>query len=162
MRQPTRLLSNELRDQPEGKATRWAAFCVFWEDCLVSERVFMPDCTYFLVPELTEPGRGEQPSSCPNGCLFLMSPPAFSPKHYILTRRKRWILDVAVCSATSVESCLCLKVPREFPRGKPLLWAEKTIELPRFLSAFEGWKLTLFPECAVRNKQGVWCRKRIN
>lgn len=74
MRQPTRLLSNELRDQPEGKVTRWAAFCVFWEDCLVFERVFMPDCTYFLVPELTEPGRGERPASCPNRCLFLMAP----------------------------------------------------------------------------------------
>ena len=42
------------------------------------ERAFMPDRTYFLTPELTEPGRGEQPSSCPNGCLFLMSPLSFS------------------------------------------------------------------------------------
>nr|DAP81119.1 MAG TPA: hypothetical protein [Caudoviricetes sp.] len=29
MQQPTRLLSNELRDQQEGKATRWAAFLPF-------------------------------------------------------------------------------------------------------------------------------------
>ena len=39
-----------------------------------SERMFMPDRTYFLAPELTELGGGEQPSSCPNGCLFLMTP----------------------------------------------------------------------------------------
>lgn len=39
MRQPTRLLSNELRDQPEGKVTRWVAFCVFWEDSLNSIKV---------------------------------------------------------------------------------------------------------------------------
>lgn len=27
----------------------------FWKDCPVSERLFMPDRTYFLAPELTEP-----------------------------------------------------------------------------------------------------------
>ena len=53
-------------------------FFVFWEDCLVSERMVMPDRTYFLASELTEQGRGEQPSSCPNGGLFLMSPLSFS------------------------------------------------------------------------------------
>lgn len=87
MQQPTRLLSNELRDQQEGKTTRWAAFFVFWEDCIVSERMFMPDRTYFLAPELTEQGRGEQPSSCPNGCLFLM-PPFLSPKTLYIDTKK--------------------------------------------------------------------------
>ena len=47
----------------------------------------MPDCTYFLVPELTEPGRGEQPASCPNGCLFLMSPLLFTKTLYIDTNK---------------------------------------------------------------------------
>lgn len=64
--------------QNQRKYNPVGCFFVFWEDCLVSERMFMPDRTYFLTPELTEPGRGEQPSSCPNGCLFLMSPLSFS------------------------------------------------------------------------------------
>lgn len=63
--------------QNQRKYNPVGCFFVFWEDCLVSERMFMPDRTYFLAPELTEPGRGEQPSSCPNGCLFLMSPLSF-------------------------------------------------------------------------------------
>ena len=58
MQQPIRLLSNELGDQQEGKATRWAAFCFSADSCSVSERVFIPDCTYFLASELAEPGRG--------------------------------------------------------------------------------------------------------
>ena len=78
-------------------------FFVFWEDCLVSERMFMPDRTYFLTPKLTEPGRGEQLSSCPKGCLFLMSPLSFKTL-YIDTKKvintgysgflcdQRWIL----------------------------------------------------------------------
>ena len=57
------------------------------EICLVSKRVFIPDGTPVLVTE-----------------------------HYILTRRNMQILNIAVCSATSVESCLCLKAPRAFPR----------------------------------------------
>ena len=36
-------------------------------------------------------------------------------EYYILTRRNELTLNIAVCSATSVESCLCLKAPREFP-----------------------------------------------
>ena len=115
MQQPTRLLSNELRDQQEGKATRWAAFfdfqravapclngCLFptalissclncrslggAEICLVSKRMFIPDGTPVLVTE-----------------------------YYILTRRNIETLNMVVCSATNVESCLCLKVLREFP-----------------------------------------------
>lgn len=115
MQQPTRLLSNELRDQQEGKATRWAAFfdfqravapclngCLFptalissclncrslggAEICLVSKRMFIPDGTPVLVTE-----------------------------YYILTRRNIETLNMVVCSATNVESCLCLKVPRAFP-----------------------------------------------
>ena len=86
MQQPTRLLSNELRDQPEGKVTRWAAFCVFWEDCLVSERVFMPDCTYFLVPELTEPGRGAEVCLVSKRMFIPDGTPALVTKCYILTR----------------------------------------------------------------------------
>ena len=64
------------------------SFFVFWEDCLVSERMFMPDRPYFLTPELTGPGRGEQPSSCPNGCLFLMSPLSFLKTLYINTKKE--------------------------------------------------------------------------
>ena len=126
MQQPTRLLSNELRDQQEGKATRWAAFfdfqravapclngCLFptalissclncrslggAEICLVSKRMFIPDGTPVLVTE-----------------------------YYILTGRNIETLNMVVCSATNVESCLCLKVPRVFLRGKPLQWVKKT------------------------------------
>lgn len=108
------MLSNELRDQQEGKATRWAAFfdfqravapclngCLFptalissclncrslggAEICLVSKRMFIPDGTPVLVTE-----------------------------YYILTRRNIETLNMVVCSATNVESCLCLKAPREF------------------------------------------------
>lgn len=61
------------------------------EICLVSKRMFIPDGTPVLVTE-----------------------------YYILTRRNIETLNMAVCSATNVESCLCLKVPREFPRVKPL------------------------------------------
>ena len=110
------MLSNELRDQQEGKATRWAAFCVFWEDCLVSERVFMPDCTYFLVPELTEPGRGAEVCLVSKRMFIPDDTPVLVEKYYILTRRNKRTLNMVACSATSVESCLCLKAPREFPK----------------------------------------------
>lgn len=127
MQQPTRLLSDELRDQPEGKVTRWAAFCVFWEDCLVSERVFMPDCTYFLVPELTEPGRGAEVCLVSKRMFIPDDPPVLVAKYYILTRRNGHTLNVVVCSATSIEFCLCLKVPREFPISmlslQTLIWS---------------------------------------
>ena len=119
--QPTRLLSNELRDQPEGKVTRWAAFCVFWEDCLVSERVFMPDCTYFLVPELTEPGRGAEVCLVSKRMFIPDDTPVLVKKYYILTQKNKCILNMVACSATSVESCLCLKVPRASAKGRLLL-----------------------------------------
>lgn len=112
MQQPTRLLSNVLRDQQEGKATRWAAFCVFWEDCLVSERVFMPDCTYFLVPELTEPGRGAEVCFVSKRMFIPDGTPVLVTKYYILTRRNEQTLNIAVCSATSVEFCSCRSLPR--------------------------------------------------
>ena len=54
----------------------------------MSKRMFIPDSTSVLVTE-----------------------------YYILTRRNELTLNIAVCSATSVESCLCLKVPREFLRS---------------------------------------------
>lgn len=138
MQQPTRLLSNELRDQPEGKVTRWAAFCVFWEDCLVSERVFMPDCTYFLVPELTEPGRGAE--------VCLVSKRMFIPddtsvlvkKYYILTRRNKRTLNMVACSATSVESCLYRRVLKGSVRARPRLWVGKTIDIALFLTVTEA------------------------
>lgn len=76
MQQPTRLLSNELRNQQEGKVTRWAAFCLSEGSCSVSERVFIPDGTLFLASELSEPGEERKSASCPNGCLFLMAPPS--------------------------------------------------------------------------------------
>lgn len=127
MQQPTRLLSDELRDQPEGKVTRWAAFCVFWEDCLVSERVFMPDCTYFLVPELTEPGRGAEVCLVSKRMFIPDDTPVLVAKYYTLTQRNGRALNVAVCSATSIEFCLCLKVPRKFPISmlslQTLIWS---------------------------------------
>ena len=153
MQQPTRLLSNELRDQQEGKATRWAVFCVFWEDCLVSERVFMPDCTYFLVPELTEPGRGEQPASCPNGCLFLMSPRPFHKTLYIDTKKAK-ILDIAVCSATSVESCLCLKARKVWQRGRLRRWGRRRsdAELQRFNVCLSQRKFVIYGQFSPRRR----------
>ena len=142
MQQPTRLLSNVLRDQQEGKATRWAAFfdfqravapclngCLFptalissclncrslggAEICLVSKRMFIPDGTPVLVTE-----------------------------YYILTRRNIETLNIVVCSATNVESCLCLKVPREFLRAKPLQWVEKTTKYRRFCTFWiaKNWR----------------------
>ena len=120
MQQPTRLLSNELRDQPEGKVTRWAAFCVFWEDCLVSERVFMPDCTYFLVPELTEPGRGAEVCLVSKRMFIPDDTPVLVKKYYILTRRNKRTLNMVACSATSVESCLCQRARRVWQRARPL------------------------------------------
>lgn len=41
--------------------------------------------------------------------------PVLVTEYYILTRRNIETLNMAVCSATNVESCLCLKVLREFP-----------------------------------------------
>ena len=120
MQQPTRLLSNELRDQQEGKTTRWAVFCVFWEDCLVSERVFIPDCTHFLASELVESGEGAEICLVSKRMFIPDSTSVLVTEYYILTRRNELTLNIAVCSATSVESCLCLKAPREFPRGKLL------------------------------------------
>ena len=66
-------------------------FC-FLGDCLVSKRMFIPDGTPVLVTE-----------------------------YYILTRRNIETLNMVVCSATNVESCLCRKAPREFLKVKPLL-----------------------------------------
>lgn len=60
-----------------------------------------------------------------------------------------------VICMSSVESCLCLKVLREFPRGRPLQWVEKTIDLPRFLRIFEGWKLTLSQNVRSGINKGV-------
>lgn len=117
MQQPTRLLSNELRDQPEGKVTRWAAFCVFWEDCLVSERGVMPDCTYFLVPELTEPGRGAEVCLVSKRMFIPDDTPVLVKKYYILTRRNKRTLNMVACSATSVEFCLFRKVLRALQVG---------------------------------------------
>ena len=64
-------------------------FFVFWEDCLVSERVFMPDCTYFLVPELTEPGRGAEVCLVSKRMFIPDVTHFFLSRHYILTRRKQ-------------------------------------------------------------------------
>ena len=85
MQQPTRLLSNELRDQQGGKATRWAVFCYSADSCSVSERVFMPDCTYFLVPELTEPGRGAEVCLVSKRMFIPDGTPVLVTKYYILT-----------------------------------------------------------------------------
>lgn len=85
------------------------------------ERVFMPDCTYFLVPELTEPGRGAEVCLVSKRMFIPDDTPVLVEKYYILTRRNKRTLNMVACSATSVESCLCLKAPRKFPRVKPLL-----------------------------------------
>ena len=47
-----------------------------------------------------------------------------------------------VICISSVESCLCLKVLREFPRVKPLLWVEKIAKNRRFCTfrAAKNWK----------------------
>ena len=75
----------------------------------------MPDCTYFLVPELTEPGRGAEVCLVSKRMFIPDDTPVLVEKYYILTRRNKRTLNMVACSATSVESCLCLKVPREFP-----------------------------------------------
>lgn len=138
MQQPTRLLSNVLRDQQEGKATRWAAFfdfqravapclngCLFptalissclncrslggAEICLVSKRIFIPDGTPVLVTE-----------------------------YYILTRRNIETLNIVVCSATNVESCLYRRVLKGSVRVRPRLWVGKTIDIALFLTVTEA------------------------
>ena len=85
----------------------------------------MPDCTYFLVPELTEPGRGAEVCLVSKRMFIPDGTPVPAAKYYILTRRNRCALNMVACSATSVESCLCRKVPREFLRVKPLQLVEK-------------------------------------
>ena len=40
--------------------------------------------------------------------------PVLVTEYYILTRRNIEMLNMVVCSATNVESCLCRKVPRAF------------------------------------------------
>ena len=108
------MLSNELRDQQEGKATRWAAFFDF-------QRAVAPCLNGCLFPTALI-------SSCLN-CrslggaeIYLVSKRMFIPdgtpvlvtEYYILTQRNIETLNMVVCSATNVESCLCLKAPREF------------------------------------------------
>lgn len=129
------MLSNELRDQQEGKATRWAAFfdfqravapclngCLFptalissclncrslggAEICLVSKRMFIPDGTPVLVTE-----------------------------YYILTRRNIETLNMVVCSATNVESCLCLKARK--------VWQAKTENRNQFVDIMRGIAMLL-------------------
>lgn len=77
----------------------------------------MPDCTYFFVPELTEPGRGAEVCLVSKRMFIPDGTPVPTAKYYILTRRNRCTLNMVACSATSVESCLCLKAPRGFPRS---------------------------------------------
>ena len=92
------MFSNELRDQQEGKTTRWVAFFVFWEDCLVSKRMFIPDGT-----------------------------PFFLSKCYILIQRKQLILDIAVCSATSVEFCSCRRAQRAWQKVRLRQWGSNSV-----------------------------------
>ena len=56
---------------------------------------------------------------------------------------------MVACSATSVESCLCLKVPREFPRAKPPQWVEKATKYRWFYTfqAAKNWK---------KFQSGIW------
>ena len=81
----------------------------------------MPDCTYFLVPELTEPGRGAEVCLVSKRMFIPDDTPVLVEKYYILTRRNKRTLNMVACSATSVESCLCLKALRAFPKGIPML-----------------------------------------
>ena len=66
------------------------------EICLVSKRMFIPDGTPVLVTE-----------------------------YYILTRRKQEVLNMVACSATSVESCLCLKARKVWQRGRLRRWGRR-------------------------------------
>lgn len=143
------MLSNELRDQQEGKATRWAAFfdfqravapclngCLFptalissclncrslggAEICPVSKRMFIPDGTPVLVTE-----------------------------YYILTRRNIETLNMVACSATNVESCLCLKARKVWQRGRLRRWGRRRsdAELQRFnVCLSQGGGCFPFPE----------------
>ena len=75
------------------------------EICLVSKRMFIPDGTPVLVTE-----------------------------YYILTQRKPEALNMVACSATSVESCLCLKARKVWQRGRLRRWGRRRsdAELQRF------------------------------
>ena len=55
--------------------------------------------------------------------------PVLVTEYYILTQRNIETLNMVVCSATNVESCLCLKVPREFLNLIAILFLEATIVL---------------------------------
>lgn len=79
------------------------------EICLVSKRMFIPDGTPVLVTE-----------------------------YYILTRRKPEVLNMVVCSATSVESCLYRRVLKGSVRVRPRLWVGKTIDIALFLTVTEA------------------------
>lgn len=147
MQQPTGLLSNELRDQQEGKATRWAAFfdfqravapclngCLFptalissclncrslggAEICLVSKRMFIPDGTPVLVTE-----------------------------YYILTQRNIETLNMVVCSATNVEFCLCRRVRKVWQRVRLRRWGRsKHVDLTAIKEFFNWYARQLFVE----------------
>ena len=48
--------------------------------------------------------------------------------HHIYDEKMHLNQYIAVCSATSVESCLCQSPPRASARGRPRRWAEKRID----------------------------------
>lgn len=74
--------------QNQRKYNPVGCFFVFWEDCLVSERAFMPDRTYFLTPELMEPGERRATFLVSKQMFIPDVTPFFLSKHYILTRTK--------------------------------------------------------------------------
>ena len=66
-----------------------------------------------------------------------------------------------VICMSSVESCLCRKVPRGFLRVKPLLWVEKTTEYRWFCTFWiaKNWKKS---RRGVRHKCGSYSSAKAN
>ena len=60
-----------------------------------------------------------------------------------------------VICMSSVESCLCRKAPREFPRGRPRQWVEKTTKYRWFRTFWtaKNWKKI---QSGVRHKCGSY------
>ena len=150
------MLSNELRDQQEGKATRWAAFfdfqravapclngCLFptalissclncrslggAEICLVSKRMFIPDGTPVLVTE-----------------------------YYILTRRNIETLNMVVCSATNVESCSCRRALKAWQKVRLRRWGRKSARRAANEKGSHGKAKDTLKNQAYRNRWISW------
>ena len=84
----TNLLIEHVKLLKNGKAVDAPTYDFTQHGCFYSERMFMPDRTYFLTPELTEPGERRATFLVSKQMFIPDVTPFFLSKHYISTRRK--------------------------------------------------------------------------